>query len=688
MTPEQKQYILEHLHKQTVAEIARALGLREREVRKFLEKERAQTGKAPQIDSKKSSPAPGGSALFTLLAAALIVALAAGIYINVLHGKFLLDDNLLIVDNAYIKSWSYLPMFFTKGIGEVVGATSTYYRPLQVLAYTALYHFWRLNTFPYHLLNVIFHVLAGLAVFWMIKTLFKDRILALFATVLYIVHPAHVESVAYISGLGDCMVVFLTVLTFVFYIKQSESRGVVSSGFYILTVVSFIIMLFVKENGIIFIGLVVLYHLAFRRRIKIVTFLTVLVITVAYLVFRASLSKTGAAELSVSAIIQRVPGFFVALSIYAEILPMPFDLYMGHENAIFPLTYPQAVIGMVLFAVTLAIAVWSWKRYPLIFFSIGWFYIALAPVSNLYPIAFYMADHYLYLPSIGFFLVVGKGFRILYDKGALRFIAVISVVILTIYYANLTVIQNYYWKDPIFFYKRTLAYAPYSGRMYSNLAKEYAFDKDPEKAIALYKQAVTVDPKHTVAYYNLGASYFRLGKYDEAISYCKKALETDPKYASSYNIIGAACLATGKVDEAIEAFRAGLAIYPNHIDTMLNLASAYYTKGKIYEAIGILEDIIRKNPEYAVAYSNLGYIYVGQAKFDEAIPLFKKAIALDPRYVDAYNNLGYSFYKTGKTEEAIDMFKKTLELDPNNKRAKENLAVIEQERAKISSPTP
>ena len=134
--------------------------------------------------------APSRPGLFFLLACILIIILSAGVYINVLDGAFILDDNLLIKDNPYVKTWAYVPMFFTKGIGEVVGATSTYYRPLQVLSYTVLYHFWKLNTIPYHALNTIFHVLLGLSVFWMINTVFRDRVLALFATMMYVVHSS------------------------------------------------------------------------------------------------------------------------------------------------------------------------------------------------------------------------------------------------------------------------------------------------------------------------------------------------------------------------------------------------------------------------------------------------------------------------------------------------------------------
>lgn len=632
---------------------------------------------AQAIETKEAKRSP-----FLLLACVLIVILAAGIYLNVVRGAFILDDNLLIKDNAYVKTWAYVPMFFMRGIGEVVGATSTYYRPLQVLAYTILYHFWKLNTIPYHILNIFFHVLLGLSVFWMVQVLFKDRVLALFTTMIYIVHPAHVESVAYISGLGDCMVGFATVLTFALYVKNAQTRGAGAAGWYLLTILAYIFTLFIKENGIILPGLVILYHLAFRKRPKIVPLLTVLAITAVYLVFRASLQKTGEANLTILSVLQRVPGFFVALSIYARILPFPFDLFMGHENTIFAFRHPLSLIGCGIFIALIGVALWAWRRHPLVTFGIGWFFISIAPVSNLYPIAFYMADHYLYIPSIGLFLIVGQGLRLLYNNNTLKFVAVAIVAAITAYFSYLTVIQNWYWKDPVFFYKRTLAYAPYSARMYSNLAKEYGLEANTDKAIELYKVAVKVDPMHTVAWYNLGVSYFRLGKYDEAIAYCKKAIETDPKYAHAYNIIGAAYLTQEKYDDAIDSFQKALAIYQNHVDTMLNLATAYYKKGRKDDSIAILKMIIEKNPEYATAYSNLGYVYSETGRDSEAVELYKKALSLNPRYVDAYNNLAFSYYKKGDKQAALEMYRKVLSIEPENAKARDNIPLIEKELKK------
>lgn len=56
-----------------------------------------------------------------LISVALIIILGFAVYSNSLNGKFLWDDNSLIKENIYIKSYSHLPKIFSKDIGAGIG---------------------------------------------------------------------------------------------------------------------------------------------------------------------------------------------------------------------------------------------------------------------------------------------------------------------------------------------------------------------------------------------------------------------------------------------------------------------------------------------------------------------------------------------------------------------------------------
>jgi hypothetical protein len=86
------------------------------------------------------------------------------------------------------------------------------------------------------------------------------------------------------------------------------------------------------------------------------------------------------------------------------------------------------------------------RNSALTFFSIAWFFIALLPMSNIYPINAYMAEHWLYLPAIGLFWLFASGVNRLYKKKAFAIAAVSAAALITAFFSFLTVKQNATWK--------------------------------------------------------------------------------------------------------------------------------------------------------------------------------------------------------------------------------------------------
>ena len=106
-----------------------------------------------------------------------------------------------------------------------------------------------------------------------------------------------------------------------------------------------------------------------------------------------------------------------------------------------------------------------------------------------------MSEHWLYLPSIGFFLLAAKAICV----GARRAVplhktltAIFTACLLT-FYAATTIRQNGFWSEPIGFYERTLKYAPDSSRVHSNLGVEYFALNKNEEAIDSYKNAIEIE---------------------------------------------------------------------------------------------------------------------------------------------------------------------------------------------------
>ncbi len=398
MDQRDKDYILKNMKLKSVGEIARELNLRERKVRKFLKTLK---------DAPASSPRPAVRPLAArpfVMTVLLIAVLGFMAYGNALQGGFLFDDSYLVTDNVHVKDWSHAGKLFTEDIGAGAGDTYSFYRPLLMLTYMVDYSIGRLNPTVYHVTNVLWHILAAAGVFALIYTLCGDRLLAGMTAALFVVHPIHTEAVSYISGRSDPLALFFLMLTFVLYLRQlSRPAGHLWAGM----VLSYAAALASREMAVIFPVLLLLYHFVFKKEIRYKEFTSVVAVAGLYVLLRLTVLRDLLSYVSdMAPLSQRLPGFFVALTRYLGLLALPLGLHMEYGSRFFPFSDPRALAGLGILAGLLVLFFRLRPRQPLVSFSIGWFLITLLPVSNIFPLNAYMAEHWLYMPSVGFFLVV------------------------------------------------------------------------------------------------------------------------------------------------------------------------------------------------------------------------------------------------------------------------------------------
>ncbi len=622
MKPQDKKYILENINKKSIKEFSQELNIKERKIRKFLEnKNRKEKVSRLSLDTFNKGR--------VLLAVVLIAILGFGVYANSLSGAFIWDDRYLVKDNGHIKDWSTIPQVFTRDITAGAGMKSGSYRPLQIVTYMINYSLSKLDVRGYHLTNVILHILVALCIYWFLNILYDDKLLSLFTSALFVAHPIHTNAVTYISGRADPLAAVFIILTFILYIRLLDKNN---PKLYILILLTYICALLSRENSLILPVLLLLYHYTFGKKLEIKRLLPVLSVVLIYLAFRFTFLKAIFPHtVCKTTILERMPGFFAAMTNYVRLLFLPLNLHIEYGNSLFSLNNPKALAGIVILFSLLIYAFRVRKANRLVFFSILWFFITILPQSNLYPINAYMAEHWLYLPSIGLFLILAKGISLLYKNKRFKIFASILIIGLLSFYSFLTIRQNTYWHDLISFDERTLKQAPHSAKAHVDLGYAYDLAGEREKAMNLYKRAIEVDPDYEKAYNNLGVAYDSLGKRDEAVALLKKAIKLNPNYADPYS----------------------------------NLGIIYTSMGKHEEAIRSYEKAIEINPSFFDAYNNLGLVYKNLGEKEKAIELFKKSIEVNPFYTAGYNNLAVTYYYDKKYDLAVKYCDKALELGHN-----------------------
>lgn len=249
-----------------------------------------------------------------------------------------------------------------------------------------------------------------------------------------------------------------------------------------------------------------------------------------------------------------------------------------------------------------------------------------------------MAEHYLYLPSIGIFLVAACGFNSLYNNRIIKKSLVPPIVIaILIFFGLLTFSQNYVWRNPLTFYRWEDRYARLSYITRNNLANIYAFLGKDDLAIEKYEQALTISPNTAIIKENITKIE------DNLIEKYKNVIKSQPGFAVNY----------------------------------YNLAYLYERKGRVDEAIIYYKKAIELKPNFVEAISNLGNVYERQGKFEQALTQYQRAVAVEPNFAQGYFNIGVVLAEQGKLEQAREYFAKALKIKPDYHKAVEYISQIE-----------
>jgi tetratricopeptide (TPR) repeat protein len=625
-------------------------------------------------------------AKISILAIGLIVVLGAIVYANSLNNPFIWDDENLVVSNPYIKDIRLTKNVFTKDLGYGT-QFSNFYRPLQTLSFELDYYLWGLNPFGFHLTNLLLHIACALLIYFLfVQILPAARGVALITALLFLIHPVQTEAVAYISGRADSQASIFMLLSIILYIKQSRKVRPKNMFYLSGAVISFIFALLCKETSLILPLVIILYdvsfsqdNLRFRDKLK-VRYSLFLLVALIYILLRATVLNFLHRPLFLTntTLALRMLTSAKIFTLYFGLLVLPFDLHMERSVPMVSSILDQGVLPSLILLIFLAILiVRSYRHSRVCFFAGIWFFLNLLPVSNIVPLNANMAEHWLYLPSVGFFLLIALGIDKLLKKARLiKGLSIILLITLVCFYSFLTIKRNQEWKDPQSFFQSILYYNPQSTEAHNCLGAIYKSQGKIDLAIDEFKQAVKINPRSFKSYGNLGSALRKKKEYDLAISAYKKALQLRPGIPGLYNNLGNIYADHGEWPKAEQMFVQAIKLFPEFALCRSNLAKVYYGMGKIDLAIEECKKALVLEPNLVTAHYNLAVFYQAQKEYDLAIDEYKRLINIAPGYVPAHLNLGTAYNVTGRLDQAMVQYQRVLELNPSLFHAYHNLGVV------------
>jgi hypothetical protein len=530
MDPKDKKYILENAGRKPPKEIARELGLKERKVAKLLEKHksgqmRPKSGPAIIYERRISF---SGWRIPSIVVIILIIAVGFGIYFNSLNNKFVFDDFSQITENTDIRDFGNLSRILTRNLGGASAVESKFYRPVQELTLMVDYHFWKLDRFGFHLTNTILHILACMLLFFVIRFVVKDANIAAVITLIYLVHPVHTEAVTYVSGRADSLAAIFLFLMMIFqYRYWLSTTNLKRLAYYILLFISFALALLSKELAVTFPILLIFFEYCMRKedaysglaKKRALFYLPLVALIIIWFIVKNRIVSTETMIIEVPTVKATFLLAGLAIFDYIKLSFLPFNLHMEYKFP-FPSSLFQAdYLGPCIFTlVVLSLAVFLWAKgrknvnYRIVFFGLGWFFIALFPYLNIaFKLNACFSEHWLYLPELGLILAV-VCLGLYWSREAwIKGIFVCICIFWTAWFSYLTIEQNKVWKDEPTFYAYTIKTAPYSWKAYNNLGCYYLDQGEIVKAKELFEKALEIYPDCALAKENLQGINSRLG---------------------------------------------------------------------------------------------------------------------------------------------------------------------------------
>jgi len=360
------------------------------------------------------------------------------------------------------------------------------------------------------------------------------------------------------------------------------------------------------------------------------------------------------------------PYIFVS---YIKLLLLPFGLHMERViNPIYSILDLRFLASMAIIAVILVFGSKRFRTSKVVFFGGMWFLTGFIPISNILPLNAPMAEHWLYIPSIGFFILLALVLDKLRHLALTKKFWILPVIVPAALFMVLTIGQNEVWRDSATLYQYNLKFSPNNARLHTNLGNACLKKGLIAKAIEEHKIAISLNSNYATAYMNLGETYQQTNNYNEAIKAYEKALSINPKYLAAHNNLGNAYFKKGWFHKAAIAYTHALELNPHDYVISMNLANAYMKNKNHGKAIEIYNKALKLNPRLFAAHVNLGAIYLMDNKPELAIQQYKAALKVNPKSARTYLNLSYAYSKTGEDKLAQEALDKALKLDPSKMR--------------------
>jgi tetratricopeptide (TPR) repeat protein len=576
--------------------------------------------------------------LAVLLAASALFYVGAG----VLSGQLNLAD-----DYGYIVQFGHYdrPLNIA-GLVQMFNGISKqemlhdYYRPIYTLIRSIDYRLYGTSPTGYHLTSLLFYLLAVGSAYWILRRLLLSSLAAFLGSLVFALHPIHVEAVAWIMAGGYAMAGAFALLSFALYLSGRTWASTLAFAAAGLTNPPAVVLpalvwghmsLFqAKEAG--------------ERRRRAINFalMSAAAAGIVYLNFVIFPQRYSGTTFD-SAVAAR--SWLANLFAYLRLMVVPLGLRTPYEGYIERWSDPRCLAGAAGFLLIGTGVLVLRRRSRLASFGLYWFFVGLLPTLTVWRKAAGMADRYVFLASFGFILVPIALLAARSDEGLLpddlrakarKALAALAIVFV-VFFAAVAWQRVRAWHDTETLFTDTLGTDPGNIFAVRTLARYYAVTvSTPEKAVPYLEQSMQLAEE-------------RIGRVTNSsvVNYEKYNL------AEVRNALGIVKRESGQYEEAVALHEAAIAEISNTELDGSRAADYFFQMGLAYDKMA---DLCKKKDDQP------GFV----AALEKALSCYQRSIERLPILSHAYQNAGFALFRLGRLPQAESILEKALKLTPNN----------------------
>lgn len=553
-------------------------------------------------------------AYFVILCAAILP------YLTTLSYGFVYDDDVQVAGMPALKAWHMLPGYF---VHPIPGFTVRYYRPLFFLWLQVNHYLWGPRPWGWHLGSVLLHAAASLLVLAVLRRYITDIKWAALGALIFAVHPAHVETVAWISGSTDSLMSIGLLGSLYPWMKSREDYSFWKQGFSLICAG---LAILAKETAVLLPAIIFLHaiigiphvegapkELGHRLAIALRQTVPYLSVAAACLLLRAWVLRGFPAtqqSISLTDGLLTVPTlllFYLKHLIWPSRLSLNYDLAVVTSVHGWSFWVPLALLGIAV----MAGCFWLLRNPEMRALAAAvWFLLPLLPVLYLplFQEDDFVHDRYLYLPVISLSITAALLAEYFGKPEMRKKLGIVPLVILGSAVLSLslaTVVQSRPWKSNLSLYRNAVQIAPNNMLAKNNLAREYAFEGHYQEAAEMFREILDVRPTMWLANYNYGFVNYRLGNLALAERYLVQAIRINSSDADQHICLGTTYLKQGRLGEAEQQVRLGIARKTDGSGYHLALAIILLAQGNPAAGREELQQELKYHPENAPAVSRV-----------------------------------------------------------------------------------